>query len=379
MTLSLDPSAGRSHDLRINLLLGIANWFIFLDHIPGNAVNLLTIRNFGFSGATDLFVFVAGYAVAQIYGAMMLERGFLIGATRILRRVGQLYAAYIVLFVVYVEVIGNVAAQYAATDIIGEYNVTGIVDHPTRTLYHALLLQAKPLNLDGLQVFMVLMAFFPPALWAMLRRPHLTLAASVALYAAARFFDWGLSSFPAGRWAFNPFCWQLLFLLGAWFAVIGKQLVQPLYRWPLLRAAAVAYLLLALAITLAQHIPLLALMMPDGLIEQFVHSDKEHLALHRLVHFLALAFVFTWLVPRDWQGLDAAALRPVIKCGDEWLAAFCAGVFLSFAGHFVLITGPDSILMQIAVSLAGLLGMTAVAYYVSWSRRQDRRPVVAGA
>src|SRR5690242_17181304 len=113
MTLSLDPSAGRSHDLRINLLLGIANWFIFLDHIPGNAVNLLTIRNFGFSGATDLFVFVAGYAVAQIYGAMMLERGFLIGATRILRRVGQLYAAYIVLFVVYVEVIGNVAAQYA--------------------------------------------------------------------------------------------------------------------------------------------------------------------------------------------------------------------------------------------------------------------------
>jgi hypothetical protein len=69
----------------------------------------------------------------------------------------------------------------------------------------------------------------------------------------------------------------------------------------------------------------------------------------------------------------------VIKCGDEWLAAFCAGVFLSFAGHFVLITGPDSILMQIAVSLAGLFGMTAVAYYVSWSRRQDRRPMVAGA
>ena len=60
------------HDLRINLLLGMANWFVFLDHIPNNAVNLVTLRNYGFSGATDVFVFVAGYAVALIYGAMML-------------------------------------------------------------------------------------------------------------------------------------------------------------------------------------------------------------------------------------------------------------------------------------------------------------------
>ena len=370
MDPTLNTLAGRGHDLRINLLLGMANWFVFLDHIPNNAVNLVTLRNYGFSGATDVFVFIAGYAVALIYGAMMLERGFVITTTRIFKRVGQLYVAYVVLFVVYVDAIGNVAARYAATSLFDEYNVTGIVDHPTRTLMHGLLLQARPLNLDGLQLFIVLMALFPPALWAMLRRPHLTLAGSAALYLASRQFDWGLPSFPAGRWDFNPFCWQLLFLLGAWFAVKGRELVAPLYGWPALRVAAVAYLVLALVIALPKHFPELGGIIP-GLWPLSLDS-KENLAPHRLLHFLALAFVFTSLVPRDWPALHAVALRPVIKCGEEWLAAFCAGVFLSFAAHFILITGPDSLAMQIAVSAAGLAAMTLVAAYVSWSKQQDR-------
>ncbi|HEX2653690.1 MAG TPA: OpgC domain-containing protein, partial [Xanthobacteraceae bacterium] len=55
-------------------------------------------------------------------------------------------------------------------------------------------------------------------------------------------------------------------------------------------------------------------------------------------------------------------------------AVFCAGVFLSFAGHLVLITSPDSLAMQILVSSAGILIMTGVAYYVSWSKRQDHKP-----
>src|SRR6266851_6471512 len=106
--------AARDGDLRISLLLGIANWFLFVDHIPHNAVSMLTMRNFGFSGATDLFVFAAGYAAAALYGKMMLERGLVVAATRIFQRVWQLYAAYVVLFVIYVDTIPYVAAQYAA-------------------------------------------------------------------------------------------------------------------------------------------------------------------------------------------------------------------------------------------------------------------------
>src|SRR5216683_988517 len=176
--------AARARDPRIDFTRGLANWFIFLDHIPHNAVSLLTLRNFGFSGATDLFVFVAGYAAALLYQRMARERGLLVTGTRIFRRVWQLYAAYVVLFVIYIDVIGNVAAQYAATDIIDEYNIIGLVDEPTQTLMHGLLLQARPLNLDTLQLFIALMAFFPLILWAMMRRPNLALAGSTLLYAA---------------------------------------------------------------------------------------------------------------------------------------------------------------------------------------------------
>ena len=108
--------AARDGDLRLCLLLGIAAWFLFLDHVPHNAVSLLTMRNFGFSGATDLFVFVGGYTAAILYGKMMLERGFIVTATRIFKRLWQLYAAYVVLFVIYIDLIGYVARKSAAPE-----------------------------------------------------------------------------------------------------------------------------------------------------------------------------------------------------------------------------------------------------------------------
>ena len=369
----------RTRDLRIDLVRGIANLSIFVDHIPQNAVNLLTLRNFGFSGATDLFVFVGGYAAALLYGQMAAERGFVVAATRIFKRVWHLYAAYVVLFVIYVDVIGQVAAHYAVPDIIDEYNVTGIVDHPVRVLAHGLLLQAKPLNLDTLQLVFPLLAAFPLILAGMLRWPKLTLAASVALYLAARQFDLYLNSFPDGRWYFNPFCWQLLFVLGAWFALDVGRHVRAIQELAPLRWLALAWLLFALLITTAGKNPQLANLIPDALINPFTPNDKENLAPYRILHLLTLAFLFTWYVPRDWQGFRARALQPVIKCGDEWLACFCVGVFLSLAGHMVLIMSPNSIAMQVLVSVAGATLMTLVAYYVSWSKQQDGRKAFGAA
>jgi hypothetical protein len=356
---------------RLALVLGIANWSIFIDHIPNNAISLLTPQSFGFSGATDLFVFVAGYASAIIYGRMTVQRGFIVATTRIFARVWQLYVAYVVSFLLYIYLIGAAAAHFAAPGIIDEYKVIGIVDDPTRTWLHGLLLQSMPLNLDGLQLFIVLMMILPLALTAMLRFPGLTLLGSAALYLAARQFDLYLSAFPEGRWSFNPFCWQLLFVLGVWFALHGGKRVQALREISLPRQAALAYLLFALVISVAARIPQLNDLMPDALLRLSAPGNQETLPPHRLLHFLALALVFTWLVPRDWQGFRWRALQPVLKCGEEWLAAFCAGLFLSFAGHFVLITGPNSLTMQAAVSAAGVATMAAIAYYVSWSRLQD--------
>jgi hypothetical protein len=368
--------AARSPDLRIDLLRGLANWFLFLDHIPHNVVNLLTLRNFGFSGATDMFVFVAGYAAAIFFGKMAQERGFVVAATRIFRRMWQLYAAYVVLFVIYIDIIGNVAAQYFTTEIIDEYNVTGLVDHPIRTLMRGVMLQAKPLNLDTLQLFVALMALFPLVLWSALRRPNLTLAASFLLYAAARVFDWTFPSYPSGSWYFNPFCWQLLFVLGTWFALNGARLTVIAHRLSWLRIAAIAYLVFAFVVTVAAHAPVVAGTLPDFGLDPFTPMDKENLAFYRVVHLLALALLFTYLVPRYWPTLRSRLLQPIMKCGEEWLACFCVGVFLSFAAHFVLITGPASVAMQVLVSVSGIATMTAIAYYLSWSRRQDGASVL---
>src|SRR3954453_18331331 len=277
--------AARDGDLRLCLLLGLAAWFLFLDHVPHNAVSLLTLRNFGFSGATDLFVFVGGYTAAILYGKMMLERGFIVTATRVFKRLWQLYAAYVVLFVIYIDLIGYVARKSAAPEIISEFNVTGIVDHTVRTLIYGLLLQAKPLNLDVLQLFIVLMAFFPIVLFGLIRRPNLTLAGSFGLYLAARHFDWNLSSFPEGRWYFNPFCWQLLFVLGAWFALCGAEqarAIRSLRNLSSLRIAALLYLLLALVVTLAGKSPQLAAFVPQLVLDTFLPNDKENIAPYRV-------------------------------------------------------------------------------------------------
>jgi len=213
----------------------------------------------------------------------------------------------------------------------------------------------------------------------MLRWPKLTLATSVALYVAARQFDLYLDSFPDGRWYFNPFCWQLLFVLGVWFAVDGARYLSAIQEIAPLRWLALAWLLFALLITAAGKDRQFANLIPDVVLNPFMPNDKENLAPYRVLHLLALAFLFSWYVPRDWQGLRAKLLQPVIKCGEEWLACFCAGVFLSLAGHLVLIMGPNSLLMEVLVSVAGTALMTLIAWYVSWSRQQDGRTAFGAA
>jgi hypothetical protein len=358
-------------DVRIDLFRGIANWFIFLDHIPNNVVDWITLRNFGFSGAADLFIFVSGYAASIAYARMMLERGFVVGATRVFKRARQLYIAYVVLFVTYIVTITDFAARYFAPDIIYEFNVSGLVDHPIGTLAHGLLLESKPLHLDLLQLVIILMTFFPPVLWVMLRKPDLAMAGSVALYFAARTWQWNLPSFPDGSWNLNPFCWQLLFVSGAWFALGGTTRCPSIFKSSSLLCFGIAYFIFALVMTMAGRFPEFGKMLPTWLFDTFNPNDKTNLAPYRVLHLIVIAFIARRFVSKDWRGLRWQIFQPIIKCGEQSLAVFCVGVFLSFVGHFVLTTGSGSLLAQIVVSAAGVAMMTLVAYYISWSEQDD--------
>src|SRR6202051_3937024 len=213
------PEKGR--DLRLDLFRGVANWAIFLDHIPDNVVNWITTRNYGFSDAADLFVFISGYTASFVYARMMIERGFIVGATRLAKRVWPLYVADISLFVIYIVSIGYVAQRFSDPEIISEFNVAGLVDSAVETLRQGFLLKFKPVNLDVLPLYIVLMGLFPPVLWMMLRQPGLTMLASIVLWLPRRRVRRGLPGYPGGSWYFNPYCWQVLFVFGSWCALGG--------------------------------------------------------------------------------------------------------------------------------------------------------------
>ncbi len=153
------PAKGR--DLRLDLFRGVANWGIFLDHIPNNIVNWVTTRNYGFSDAADLFIFISGYTVAFVFARIMLERGFIIGASRLLKRVWQIYVAHVFLFVLYLAEIGYLAQRYGNSSFTDEFNIHGFLANPAQFLFEGLILRFKPVNMDVLPLYIVLMGVFP--------------------------------------------------------------------------------------------------------------------------------------------------------------------------------------------------------------------------
>ena len=364
------PEKGR--DLRLDLFRGVANWAIFLDHIPDNVVNWITTRNYGFSDAADLFVFISGYTASFVYARMMLERGFIVGATRLTKRVWQLYVAHIILFVIYIASISYLALRFGDSEMINEFNVVGLVDNATETLRQGLFLRFKPLNLDVLPLYIVLMGLFPPVLWFMLRKPDLTMVLSIALWLAARQFGWNLTAYPAGQWYFNPYCWQVLFVFGAWCALGGARRSMALINAPITLWLCLGYLLFALIMTMAGRFPTFGGMFPEWLFSAFNPNDKTNLAPYRFLHFVVIVILVIRFVPKEWPGLEWKVFDPLIVCGQQSLAVFCVGVFLSFVGHFELSMSSGSLLAQIFVSVAGIAIMTTVAYYISWSKKQDK-------
>ena len=364
------PEKGR--DLRLDLFRGIANWAIFLDHIPDNVVNWITTRNYGFSDAADLFVFISGYTATFVYARMMLERGFIVGATRLTKRVWQLYVAHIILFVIYIASISYLALRFGDSEMINEFNVAGLVDNATETLRQGLFLRFKPLNLDVLPLYIVLMGLFPPVLWFMLRKPDVTMVLSIVLWLAARHFGWNLTAYPAGQWYFNPYCWQVLFVFGAWCAMGGARRSMTLINSPITLWLCLGYLLFALIMTMAGRFPTFGGMFPQWLFSAFNPNDKTNLAPYRFIHFVVIVILVIRFVPKDWPGLEWKVFDPLIVCGQQSLAVFCVGVFLSFVGHFELSMSSGSLFAQLFVSVSGIAIMTIVAYYISWSKRQDK-------
>ena len=367
------PVVTTGRDLRLDLFRGLALWLIFLDHIPSNVVAWGTIRNYGFSDATEIFVFVSGYTAAFVYGKEMRERGFMIAGAHILRRVWQIYVAHVFLFAIYLAEISYVATSFENPLYAEEMNILDFLKQPEVTIVQALLLKFKPANMDILPLYIVLLLLFPPILRLLQFRASLALGASVLLYVLTWHFNWNLPSYPEGHWFFNPFAWQLLFVFGAWCALGGAQRLGAVLQSRITLGVAVAYLLFAFVITLTWYLPGMGQYVPHWLEQLIYPIDKVNLDALRFAHFLALAVVTVRFIPREWPVLKSRWLWPPIVCGQHSLEIFCLGVFLSFAAHFAMVEISGAIWMQLLLSALGILAMIAVAGLLTWYKRAEGR------
>jgi hypothetical protein len=203
---------GDRRDLRLDACRGLALWFIFIDHIPDNALAWLTLRNYGFSDTTEVFVFVSGYTCMLAYGGALREQGWFTIVTRALRRGFEIYAAFLLLLIAYFVLIWVAGGGSRYLD---ETNTRFFFGDPGTALIHAAILQYTPVNTDILPTFVLLHLAFPVVLWLLIRSAAVALAISLLLYLMVQMFSWHVPAWPSGELYFNPLAWQILFVFGA--------------------------------------------------------------------------------------------------------------------------------------------------------------------
>ena len=357
------PYLAPGRDLRLDFFRGLALWFIYLDHVPENILSWITVRNYGFSDATEIFVFISGYTAVIAYSRMMLKDGWPRAAIRIYRRVWQLYVAHILLFIAFTAQIAYVSIARDTPQLIEEMQLMGLGQNPYRAILEAALLKFRPVNLDVLPLYIVLLAAFPFALPGLLRWPWAVLLGSFGLYVASNHFDWNLPGYPDDKvWFFNPMAWQVIFYCGAALAVIAPRLeVFDRRRWST-TAVAGLYLASAAFVAMSWHYNALERLIPDWLARQIYPIDKTNLDILRLLHFLALAWLTRLVVRRDAGFLKWRIFLPIRRCGEQSLQIFCVGTFLAVTAQIIVAHYEETILSQIFVSLAGLVVMSLIAF-----------------
>lgn len=367
-------------DLRVDFLRGLALWFIFIDHTPGNLLGQATLRNVAFCDATEAFVLLAGYAAGLAYGRILEREGWLHAAARVAGRVGTLYVAHIFLFVVFTAQVGYSAAALNQAAYLDELQLDPFGQEPYRALLEALLLRYQPAFLDILPLYIVVLALFALAL-PLLQRPALLLAASVALYAAARLFGIAPPSWTGSGWFFNPLAWQLLFAIGVVLARSEPEALArrfPWNRWVALLAVALL-VATAVVLNLVWHGPARGWEPPEWLAAWLANVDKTGLHPVRILSILIMAWLLAYLIPPAARWLSGRIASAFVLMGQQSLQVFCAGIFLSFLGRLALERSAGPV-MQLAVNFLGLLALVLVGAVAAWygqGGRQQRAPLPA--
>jgi hypothetical protein len=361
--MQLIRGSGR-RDLRVDFFRGLALWWIYTDHIPGDVLGDFSLRNFAMCDAAEVFVLLAGFGAGLAYGSVLNRQGYLYAAADTLRRAWTLYVAHIFLFVVYTAQVAYSATALDRAFYLEETRLDVLADAPYKALLEALLLRFQPNLLNILPLYVALLLIFAATLW-MLRWPALLFISSLTLYAVVRVTGLNVPSWNGEGWFFNPLAWQFLFMIGAILAFAPPAL--PRRRWPL---DVLATLVLAAGIIVIWVIdihPAILEKMPPPVIRFIITEDKTGLHPFRLFSILSLTWLVARMVPPSAAWLRSRVASPLVLMGQNSLPVFCFGIFFGFIARLGLEEN-EGVAMQVAVNLLGGLAMVAVGGLAAWYR-----------
>jgi hypothetical protein len=361
--------AGR--DLRLDFFRGLALFCIFIDHLPNNILASFTLQAVMFSDAAEVFILISGYTAGMVYGRALEREGFLSSAIRIYHRVWQLYVAHVFLFMIYMATVAYTVGALNSPLYAEEFGATNFLDEPGVALFRALLLQFQPAFMDILPLYIVLLAVLPLVL-ASFRCSELTvIIISLGLWLLVQLdSSVALATYPGpdAVWFFNPLAWQALFFFAAW---LGSRNIRGgvswlNHRWLFWLAVGLSLAAVFIRVNWTLHDwydPISVLISGKFL---WPLSSKGDLGLLRFVNVLAISLVVSTLITPQARFLTKAIAWPFLICGRNSLYIFCLGILLSVLGHLVLNEWFGGIIMQLAVSAAGVAIMIGVAALLEW-------------
>lgn len=349
----------------IDFWRGFALIAIFINHVPGIFYEKFTHRNFGFSDSAELFVLLAGWSLRA-----MVDRSPDLEPARLVLRIGSravtLYIAQQVITVMAVAMIAATALLTQTNLVLQWNNAAAVFDEPVTANIGLVILSHHLGYFDILPLYIVLMWMAP--LIAVLYRvsPGVLLATSASVYIATLYTGFNLPTWPVeGRWYFNPFAWQLVFAIGYMLGGQGpSQRLVKRFRLPL-RILGAVFLIGSLIATLYG-------LYPDWLTAPepaaFFVVDKTFQTPLRLFHVLALMATFGGAFYFIVKYMAPIA-RFCSMLGRNSLNVFCIGSLLSLSGQIIRFAFTESLWVDTAVLILGLIVLSITAWVSEWRQR----------
>ncbi|WP_095590626.1 OpgC family protein [Actibacterium ureilyticum] len=382
----LDPPRGaavpRPRDPRIDLFRGLLLVMIFVDHVPGNWYENLTLRNWGFSDAAESFFVMSGMAAGLAYSGGVVQwraRGLWHGIAPVWKRAWTLYVTHIFLTMAGIAIFAIAAEAFGLTALLGKNNLRQVFENTGPAIIGIVTLGHQIGYVNILPAYSVLLLAAPFAILLALRAPLLLLVGAVALWFVTGLLRLNIPAYPnPGGWFFNPFAWQLIFAIGLLTGVAlrdGRRFV-PVNR--ALFGLAAGWLVVVLA---WRYVPGFGPAMNHGMAKlgalglpfHITSHDKTFLPMLRLLHVLALVYVVSCL-PLITRLSAHSLAEPLRVMGRQGLLVFSAGALLSLAGQAVLAYFDDVAILPWLYIPAGTVALWGMAWLGDWKRRKARAP-----